>query len=132
MNEAWTGHPSLKIIKSVNTKFKNLACFKGMEKLEELYLARNNINAMTGYGGLPSLKRLHLRKNKIEKIEEEMEALPALQYLNLRSNSIADKENLMRLLWKAEGEVPYPELKDLNIINTPLELSYSSLNVFIA
>lgn len=34
VNEGWAGHPSLKIIKSVDNKFKNLAPFKNMPKLE--------------------------------------------------------------------------------------------------
>lgn len=39
INEAWAGHPNLRIVSAVDNKFKNLACFKAMPKLEELYLA---------------------------------------------------------------------------------------------
>jgi len=39
VNESWTGHPNIKILKSVDNKFKNLAPFKEMPKLQELYLA---------------------------------------------------------------------------------------------
>lgn len=86
VNEGWTGHGNLKVLKSVDNKFKNLAVFKNMPKLEELYLARNNISNLTGYDGLPALKKLHLRRNKIEKFDDEMAPLESLQYLNLRSN----------------------------------------------
>lgn len=78
VNEGWTGHGALKVLKSVDNKFKNLNVFKNMPKLEELYLAKNNISALSGYEGLPALKKLHLRKNKIEKIEDELPELPEL------------------------------------------------------
>ena len=38
VNEGWGGHPKLKILKSIDNKFKNLSTFKNMPKLEELYL----------------------------------------------------------------------------------------------
>lgn len=97
VNEGWNGHPSIKIFKSIENKFKSLAPFKNMPKLEELYLSDNNIGALTGYENLPKLRKLHLRHNKIEKIEEELVELPALEYLNLRTNKIPDLENLFRL-----------------------------------
>lgn len=39
VNEAWTGHPNIKVLKSIENKFKNLGPFKECSKLEELYLA---------------------------------------------------------------------------------------------
>jgi len=48
-----------------------LAPFKNMPKLEELYASNNMITTLTGGDGLVSLKKLHLRHNKIDKIEEE-------------------------------------------------------------
>jgi Leucine-rich repeat (LRR) protein len=63
---------------TVDNRFKNLAPFKDMPKLEELYLASNSVGNIIGWDSLPSLKRLHLRKNKIEKIEEEMPPLENL------------------------------------------------------
>jgi Leucine-rich repeat (LRR) protein len=44
VNEGWAGHPNLKVLKSVDNKFKNFAPFRNMPKLEELYLANNNIS----------------------------------------------------------------------------------------
>lgn len=96
-----------------------------MPKLEELYLANNNLTALAGYEGLPALKILHMRRNKIEKIEDEIPELPALEYLNLRSNKIPNMENLVKLF-------QYTSIKDINVINCPVELSFSSMNVFIA
>lgn len=125
INEGWTGHPNLKILKSVENKFKTLAPFKNMPKLEELYLANNAITALSGYDGLPSLKKLHLRHNKIAKIEEEMPDLPQLEYLNLRTNAIPDLDNLFRLFI-------FANLKSINVLNCPVELGYSSMNVFMA
>lgn len=41
VNEGWAGHATLRIVSAVDNKFKNLANFKAMPKLEELYLANN-------------------------------------------------------------------------------------------
>ena len=129
VNEAWAGHPSLKILKSVDNKFKSMAPFKNMPKLEELYLANNSITSLTGFDGLPALRKLHLRHNKIEKIEEEgVPELPALEYLNLRTNKIAAMEDVVRII----NHPGFPSLKMINFLNCPIELSYSSMNMFIA
>ena len=125
VNDGWTGHANLKVLKSVENKFKNLAVFKNCPKLEELYLARNKIAALSGYEGLPALKRLHLRRNNIEKIDDELAELPSLEYLNLRSNGIPNMEVMFKLF-------QYPLLKDLNVINCPVELAMSSINLFVA
>jgi Leucine-rich repeat (LRR) protein len=89
VNESWTGHPNVKILNSVDNRFKNLVPFKDMPKLEELYLASNAVSNIIGWDSLPSLKRLHLRKNKIEKIDEELPPLDSLVYLNLRGNKLS-------------------------------------------
>lgn len=68
-----------------------------MPKLEELYMARNKVNSLTGYEGLPALKKLHLRRNALEKIEDELAELPELRYLNLRSNGISSLEVMLKL-----------------------------------
>ncbi len=125
VNEAWTGHPNIKILKSVDNKFKNLAPFKEMPKLEELYLENNVIASFIGYENLPSLRKLHLRKNKIEKIEDELPELASLQYLNLRSNKIPNLEQLVKLF-------VFPALTDLNVLSCPIERNASSLNLLIA
>ncbi len=89
VNEGWTGHPTLRIISAKDNKFKNLNNFKNCPKLEELYLASNQIATFNGWeGSLPSLKRLHLRRNKIAAIDDELPELPELEYLNLRHNAI--------------------------------------------
>lgn len=68
-----------------------------MPKLEELYLASNVINSLNGWENLPSLRKLHLRKNKIEKLDEEIAPLESLTYLNLRGNRIQNLEQFVRL-----------------------------------
>ena len=92
VNESWTGHANIRILKSIDNKFKNLAVFKDLPKVEELYLAQNVIVSLSGYESLPKLRKLHLRKNRIEKIEEELPALESLEYVNLRGNKIANLE----------------------------------------
>lgn len=55
------------------------------------------IASIAGLEGVPNLKILNLRHNKIEKIEEELTPIEALETLNLRTNKIPDMENLVRL-----------------------------------
>ena len=100
--------------------------FKNMPRLKELYLANNVIGSLVGCEGLTSLKKLHLRHNKIEKIEEEglEELFPALEYLNLRTNKVAEMADVFRL-------IKFPALIDLNLINCPIELNFSSMNILI-
>jgi len=52
---------------------------------------------MVGLDGVPSLRVLNLRHNKIEKIDEELVPLEGLESLNLRTNKVPDMENLVRL-----------------------------------
>lgn len=79
INEGWTGHERLRVVKCMDNKFKSLAPFKSMPKLEELYMAQNMINSLSGWENLPVLRKLHLRKNKIDKLpEDDLPELPAL------------------------------------------------------
>lgn len=119
------GHQSIVILKSAENKFKNLAPFKEMAKLEELYLSSNVVSTLSGWESLPSLKKLHLRKNKIEKIEEELPALDNLQYLNLRGNKIPNIENVAKLF-------QFPLLTDINVLSCPVERSASNFNMLLA
>ena len=125
VNEGWTGHANLRILKSIDNKFKNLAPFKQMPKLEELYLQANAVTALAGWESLPELRKLNLRRNKIEKIDEEMPAMEKLEYLNLRANKLTEMAMVERLY-------VFPKLIDLNVINNPVEQAASSFNVFLA
>ena len=51
---------------------------------------------MKGIENLPLLKRLHLRANKIESLDD-IPDLPALEYLNLRENQVATVAELPKL-----------------------------------
>ena len=126
VNEGWSGHANLRIVSASDNKFKNLSNFKAMPKLEELYLASNQISQLNGWeGGLPSLKRLHLRRNKIANIEEELPELPELEYLNLRHNAIDSLQVAFRVF-------QFPKVTDLNIINNPADTNCSSFNLLMA
>lgn len=98
VNEAWTGHENLRVVSAVDNRFKNLAPFKIMPKLEELYLAQNMLTTLSGWESLPALKKLHLRRNKINKIDEEgLPELPELRVINLRHNSFDNLDMIYRL-----------------------------------
>jgi len=125
VNEAWTGHDKLKIVKCIDNKFKSLVPFKSMPKLEELYMASNSMTSLSGWEALPALKKLHLRRNKIDKIDEELPELPALEYLNLRSNKIDKIEVFIRIF-------QFKTVTDVNILNNPFESSASSFRLLTA
>lgn len=126
VNEAWTGHENLRTISAVDNKFKNLAPFKAMPKLEELYMGSNQITSLSGWEALPVLKKLHLRRNKIAKIDEEgLPELPELRYINLRHNAFEAMDQVYRLF-------QFPNLKDINLINNPVELGYSSFRLLMS
>lgn len=114
VNDGWTGHPNIKIFKSVDNKFKSLTVFKQMPQLTEFYLANNSISALTGWDQFPLLKKLHLRRNKVEKYDEELPAHENLESINLRSNKVSSFEFLVQLL-KLE------KLSDVNVLNNPVE-----------
>jgi Leucine-rich repeat (LRR) protein len=81
---------------------------------------------LIGIEGVPALKKLHLRHNRIEKIEEEgLPELPALEWLSLRTNKVAEMNDISMLL------KTYPTITDLNILDSAVELEYSSMNVLI-
>lgn len=88
-------------------------------------MAQNVIATLSGWESLPNLKKLHLRKNKIEKFEDEMPPLENLQYLNLRGNKIPNLEQLQKLF-------QYPNLTDINVLSCPVERVFTSFNLLIA
>ena len=96
-----------------------------MPKLEQLYMANNAVTVLSGWEGMPALKKLHLRRNKIEKIDEELPPLENLEYINLRANKIPNMETLEKLFKN-------PLLRDISVLNTPVEQNSSSFNILVA
>ena len=80
---------------------------------------------MLMWENLPMLKKLNLRKNKIEKFEEEMPPCDQLTYLNLRSNKISSMEQITKLF-------QYVNLVDINVLSNPLEKSFAAFNMFMS
>ena len=115
------------MIKCIDCKLKKLDMFKNMPALEELYVQNNLISTLIGIDGVPNLKKINLRHNKMEKFEEEgLPALDSLQYLNLRTNAVASLAEVFRLF------ETYKSINDLNLINCPVEKEYSSMNILVA
>lgn len=107
------GHKSLTVFKGNGNKFRSLLFFKDMPKLKEIHLKENNITMMNDYEGLPELRVLNLRQNKIEKLEEELPELANLTKLNMRGNKISNRDYLKKLL-------NYPKLEKFNISENPV------------
>jgi Leucine-rich repeat (LRR) protein len=88
-------------------------------------MANNAVTVLSGWEGLPDLKKLHLRRNKIEKIDEELPPLENLEYINLRANKIPNMETLEKLFKN-------PILRDISVLNNPVEQNSSSFNILVA
>ena len=87
VDDGWTTHDRLRVIKSVDNKFKNLAVFKNLPALEELNMTSNLVSTLQGELALPKLKKLNLKRNKLSKVEDEgLPDLPSLEKLNLHGN----------------------------------------------
>lgn len=126
VNEGWTTHEKLRVIKSIDNKFKNLAPFKNMPNLEVLNLSVNMVTALQGWESLPKLRKLNLKKNKIEKIEEEgLPELPALEKINLHGNKLPDLAVTFRLF-------QFPNLVDINVMKNPVEANCTHFNLLLA
>lgn len=89
--------PELKQLECRNNKLTSTSGINA-PVLEKLYLAENNINRVEGLEDKPKLQLIHLRDNKLEKLDGFANAnLPSLSYLNLRRNLISDVEELAKL-----------------------------------
>jgi hypothetical protein len=88
-------------------------------------MANNAVTVLSGWEGMPALKKLHLRRNKIEKIDEELPPLENLEYINLRANKIPNMETLEKLFKN-------PLLRDISVLNNPVEQNSSSFNILVA
>jgi len=97
-----------------------------MPKLEELYLESNVVASILGYETLPKLRRLHLRRNRIEKFEDELPPHEGLQSINLRGNKVPTLDQVERLY------TAYPNLTDINILGNPVEKQFPSFNLLLA
>ena len=123
--ETWTGHPTIRIFKADENKFKTLAIIKDMPALEEAYLTGKTISQFNGYDNVGALKTLVLKGHKIDKFEEELPELPALEHLDLSENKINNLDNLKNVF-------QFATLKNLNILGTPLEMNATSFNMLLA
>lgn len=97
-----------------------------MPKLEELYIEANVVSSIVGYETMPKLRRLHMRRNRIEKFEDELPPHESLTYINLRGNKVSDLAQVEKLY------VTFPNLVDINVLGNPVEKSLPSFNLLIA
>ena len=82
--------------------------------IEEVYAAENELTTLNLFQSLLKLKKLHLRKNKIDQVELASEQwLPSLEYLNLRENLIKEEESVKRI-------IQIKKLKQFNVLANPV------------
>ena len=123
--DTWNGHPTVRIFKAVDNRFKNLSVIKDMPNLQEAYLALNPITSFSGYDNVANLKMLHLRKTKIDKFEEELPEMASIESINLRETKISSLAGLKNIF-------QFGSLRNLNILETPLETEATSFNMLLA
>jgi len=78
-----------------------------------------------GHENVPMLRKLNVRKNKIDKFDEEMPEMSNLTYLNLRGNRVAKFDELAKVF-------AFPLLTDVNIIGCPLHKQFTSFGLLVA
>ena len=66
-------------------------------KLQRLYLAANGLEKISFAENKPNLQVLHLRGNKIQRLDGLSEKSAQLTYLNLRGNKISSLEEIEKL-----------------------------------
>ena len=111
--ETWNGHPNLKELYIGDSKIKTMALGE-MPELHVFSAPRTLINAFAGYEGYNNVVTVDLESTKIDKVEEEAPEMTNLKSLNLSSTKIANMDNLKHAF-------KFETLRDLNILDTPLE-----------
>jgi len=81
--------------------------------LKSLFIAANQINTLVDLDELKNLSALHLRDNKLDKLDGFSDKLAALQYINLRGNLISDYAEVKKLQ-------VVPKLRAIVLLDTPL------------
>ncbi|KAJ3397223.1 Leucine-rich repeat-containing protein 23 [Lobulomyces angularis] len=89
-------------------------CGINVPSLKRLYLANNQIEKLGELENLIHLQLLHLRDNKLEVLDNLCEELKELSYLNLRNNLISSLNEIDKLN-------VLPNLKSLVLLQNPLE-----------
>jgi len=82
--------------------------------LEILFLAQNDLTSLIGVEPLTSLRRLHVRGNRINSLTGLHQGHDKLEYLNMRENEIAAIEDLQTLAVLSQ------KFKSLNMMSNPL------------
>lgn len=92
-----------------------LTSTKGIKiaSLKSLFVAANQITTLEDLGELKNLAAMHLRDNKLDKLDGFSDKMTSLQYLNLRGNLVSDYGEVKKLQI-------LPKLKSVVLLDTPL------------
>jgi len=92
-----------------------LTSTKGIKvtSLKSLFIAANQINTLEDLDELKNLAALHLRDNKLDKLDGLSDKLVSLQYINFRGNLISDYGEVKKLQ-------VIPKLRAIVLLDTPL------------
>lgn len=92
-----------------------LASTKGIKiaSLKSLFVAANQIVTLEDLDELKNLAALHLRDNKLDKLDGFSDKLATLQYINLRGNLISDYSEVKKMQI-------IPKLRAIVLLDTPL------------
>lgn len=115
-------------LQTLELRENKLTSTKGIKliTLKSLFIAANLITSLDDISELQSLSALHMRDNKLEKLDNITEEMASLQYLNLRGNLVGDYNEVKKMQ-------VLPKLKAIVLLETPLaENSDYRLEVLIA
>lgn len=104
--------PSLLTLELRENKLQTTKGIK-VASLKSLFLAANQITTLEDLGELKNLAALHLRDNKLDKLDGFMEKMNSLQYINIRGNLISDYAEVKKLQC-------LPKLRAIVLLDTPL------------
>ena len=97
VSEEFDGLEKLEFLDLASNNISSVSHLKNLPALKELQLNNNNIRKFVGLEGCSSLQFLNLRANEISHFEEEIPALENLKYLNLQGNRLAVIEEIEKL-----------------------------------
>ncbi|TPX49225.1 hypothetical protein SeMB42_g02686 [Synchytrium endobioticum] len=89
--------PHLLHLEARGNRLASTGGLSGAPALQRLYLAHNHIDAVVDLDALPRLAVLHLRANKIARLDGFSAANACLATLNLRANQVSDASELDKL-----------------------------------
>ena len=97
VSEEFDGLEKLEFLDLASNNLSNISNLRNMPELRELLVNNNNLRKFVGLEGCTNIQILNLKANEISHFEEEIPALENLKMLNLQNNRLATMEEIEKL-----------------------------------